>query len=163
MKFFHISTIIRRRRNKIEGLKRKDGSWMEDIGELQTKVVRYFCNLFMATQCNGRLRGLLPELVSPNQVAFVPGWQIQDNIVIAREVLHKFKSVKGKSGLIVWKIYLAKAYDKLQWGFIKHVLEEVDIIGRMNNLIMRCITTVRFQMVVNGVLSESFSPNCGIR
>ena len=30
-----------------------------------------------------RLRGLLPELVSPNQVAFIPGRQIQDNIVVA--------------------------------------------------------------------------------
>lgn len=30
-----------------------------------------------------RLRGLLPKLISHNQVAFVPSRQIQDNIVIA--------------------------------------------------------------------------------
>ena len=60
-----------------------------------------------------RLRGLLPDLVSPNQVAFVPGRQIQDNIIIAQEVFHKFKTMKGKTGYIAWKIDLAKAYDKL--------------------------------------------------
>ena len=48
-KFFHLSTIIRRRRNKIEGFKRDDGSWMEDIGELKAEAVRYFRNLFEAT------------------------------------------------------------------------------------------------------------------
>ncbi|KAK2661738.1 hypothetical protein Ddye_000312 [Dipteronia dyeriana] len=77
-----------------------------------------------------RLRGLLPNLVSPNQVAFVPGRQIQDNFVIAQEVLHKFKTTRGKLGYIVWKIDLAKAYDKLQWNFIKQVLKEIDIDGR---------------------------------
>ncbi|KAK0606978.1 hypothetical protein LWI29_007229 [Acer saccharum] len=61
------------------------------------------------------------------------------------------------------EIDLAKAYDKLQWGFIKHVLEEAGIVGRMNNLIMSCITTVSYKVVVNGELSESFSPKCGIR
>ena len=37
-----------------------------------------------------RLRNLLPKVVSPNQVAFVPSRQIQDNIIIAQEVLHRF-------------------------------------------------------------------------
>ncbi|KAK0586532.1 hypothetical protein LWI29_008529 [Acer saccharum] len=110
-----------------------------------------------------RLRVMMPNLVSPNQVAFVPGRQIQDNIIVAQEVLHKFKMVKGKVGYIAWKIDLAKAYDKLQWGFIKHVLEEVGIVGKLNELIMSCITEVSYKVVVNGELTESFRPNCGIR
>ncbi|KAK0588170.1 hypothetical protein LWI29_035325 [Acer saccharum] len=110
-----------------------------------------------------RLRGLLPKLISPNQVAFVPGRQIQDNIVIAQEVLYKFKTIKGKKGLIAWKIDLAKAYDKLQWSFIKLVLEEVGIIGGLNNLIMSCISNVQYRVVLNGELSDSFRPKCGIR
>ncbi|KAK2650978.1 hypothetical protein Ddye_018467 [Dipteronia dyeriana] len=61
-----------------------------------------------------RLRVLLPTLVSPNQVAFVPSRQIQYNIVIAQEDLHKFKIVKDKKGYIAWKIDLTKVYDKLQ-------------------------------------------------
>ncbi|KAK2642209.1 hypothetical protein Ddye_023972 [Dipteronia dyeriana] len=60
------------------------------------------------------IRQFLPDIVSPNQVAFVPGRQIQDNIVVSQEVLHKFKNAKGNSGFIAWQIDLAKAY-KLQW------------------------------------------------
>ncbi|KAK3220958.1 hypothetical protein Dsin_014928 [Dipteronia sinensis] len=75
-----------------------------------------------------RLRGLLPKVVSPNQVAFIPGRQIQDNIVVAQGVLHKFKSMKEKKkGFVAWKIDLAKAYDKLQWSFISNVLMGVGI------------------------------------
>ncbi|KAK0575315.1 hypothetical protein LWI29_037124 [Acer saccharum] len=89
-----------------------------------------------------KIRPLLPNIVSPNQMAFIQGRQIQDNIIVAQEVLHKFRKVKGKLGFMAWKIDLAKAYDKLQWGFIKHVLEEVGISGKLNTLIMSCITSV---------------------
>ncbi|KAK2635612.1 hypothetical protein Ddye_030404 [Dipteronia dyeriana] len=74
-----------------------------------------------------RLRNLLPDNISSNQVAFVPGRQIQDNIVVAHEALHKFKTIKGKKGLVAWKIDLANAYDKIQWGFIRQVLMEAGI------------------------------------
>ncbi|KAK3204388.1 hypothetical protein Dsin_018434 [Dipteronia sinensis] len=57
-----------------------------------------------------RIRPLLANLVSPNQVAFVTGKQIQDIIVVAQEVLHKFKEVKEKLGFMAWKIDLATAY-----------------------------------------------------
>ena len=82
-----------------------------------------------------RLRSLMPKVVSPNQVAFIPGRQIQDNIVVAQEVLHKFKFIKGKQGYVAWKIDLAKAYDKLQWNFISNVLMDVGIGGSFLKLI----------------------------
>ncbi|KAL5831019.1 hypothetical protein ACOSQ4_016373 [Xanthoceras sorbifolium] len=110
-----------------------------------------------------RLRGLLPKLISPNQVAFVPGRQIQDNIIVAQEVLHKCRIAKGKKGFIAWKIDLMKAYDKLQWGFIREVLTEIGIEGKILELIMFCVTSVEYKVVLNGELSEAFKPSCGIR
>ena len=110
-----------------------------------------------------RLRVLLPEIISPNQVAFVPGRQIQDNIVVAQEALHKFKVMKGKKGLVTWKIDLAKAYDKIQWGFIRHVLMEIGVRGILLDLIMWCVTSVQYRVVINGEVSEPFTPGCGIR
>lgn len=57
-----------------------------------------------------RLRPLMSQLVSPNQVRFVPGRQITDNIFIAQEVLHRYRRSKGKMGYIAWKVDLSKAY-----------------------------------------------------
>ncbi|KAL5754100.1 hypothetical protein ACOSP7_022320 [Xanthoceras sorbifolium] len=48
-KFFHLSTLIRRRRNKLEGLKGDDGVWITDKEGLNLIVVNYFQNLFSRT------------------------------------------------------------------------------------------------------------------
>ena len=45
-KFFHLSTIVRRRKNKLEGLKNEDGSWAASTDDMKEFVVFYFQNLF---------------------------------------------------------------------------------------------------------------------
>ena len=87
-----------------------------------------------------RLRPCMTNLISPNQVSFVPGRHITDNIIVAQEMLHKFKSSKGKKGFVAWKIDLSKAYDRLNWNFIRNVLREIGIRGQILELLMHCIT-----------------------
>ncbi|KAK2647871.1 hypothetical protein Ddye_015360 [Dipteronia dyeriana] len=58
-----------------------------------------------------------------------------------------YNTTKGKLGYIAWKIDLAKAYDKLQWWFIKQVLEEMGIVGKLNDLFMSCIPNIQYQHV----------------
>ncbi|KAG7537202.1 Reverse transcriptase domain [Arabidopsis suecica] len=45
-KFFHTSTIIRRRRNRIEALKGDDGVWIADAKELETLALDYYRRLY---------------------------------------------------------------------------------------------------------------------
>ncbi|CAN1120799.1 hypothetical protein LINPERHAP2_LOCUS413 [Linum perenne] len=47
-KFFHLSTLCRRKANWIQGLKLDDGSWSYDDAELKKMAVAYFENLFKA-------------------------------------------------------------------------------------------------------------------
>ncbi|CAL9006319.1 unnamed protein product [Prunus brigantina] len=96
----------------------------------------------------------MAKLVSPNQVSFVPGRQITDNIVVAQEVLHKFKTAQGKKGFIAWKIDLSKAYDRLHWQFVREVLWEVGIRGHILELLMHCISTVQYKpfSIVNDLI-----------
>lgn len=110
-----------------------------------------------------RLRTILPNLISPNQVSFVPGRHITDNILIAQELMHKFKLSKGKKGFMAWKIDLSKAYDRLNWNFIEHVLVELGLPLNLIKLIMSCVSTVKYQICINGELTESFQPKSGIR
>ena len=105
----------------------------------------------------------MPKLISPNQVAFVLGRQIQDNIVVAQKVLHKFKAMRGKKRCISWNIDLAKAYDKLQWNFIRSVIVKTGMGSALIELIMWYITSVNYRVVLNGELTELFIPGCGIR
>ncbi|CAL8167543.1 unnamed protein product [Prunus armeniaca] len=110
-----------------------------------------------------RLRPLMSKLVSPTQVSFVLGKRITDNIVVAQELLYKFKISKRKKGFVAWKIDLSKAYDHLSWNFIREVFWEVGIRGRILELLMICISYVQYKVVLNGELTETFVPKCGIR
>ncbi|KAL6202861.1 hypothetical protein ACLB2K_026565 [Fragaria x ananassa] len=65
-----------------------------------------------------RIRPMLKKWISPNQVSFVPGRQISDNIMIAQEILHKCKNAKGTKGFMAWKVDLSKAYDRLNWNLL---------------------------------------------
>ncbi|CAL9031736.1 unnamed protein product [Prunus brigantina] len=50
-KFFHLTTIIRRRRNKIERLKDENDVWVEESEAIKSVVVKYFSDLFKSRQC----------------------------------------------------------------------------------------------------------------
>ncbi|KAI5322641.1 hypothetical protein L3X38_031713 [Prunus dulcis] len=92
-----------------------------------------------------RLRPIMPGLISPNQVSFVPGRHIFDSILIAQELMHKFRNAKRKKGFIAWKIDLSKAYDRLNWRFIEFVIKEVGLPPSIVQLIMHYVSSVKYQ------------------
>lgn len=61
MKFFHMSTIIRRTRNRVERLKNENGDWVYEVVGLKTLALNYFSNLFSQGQvvC---FQGHIPKL-----------------------------------------------------------------------------------------------------
>lgn len=60
-KFFHLSTIIRRRRNKIEGLNDVDGNWKTNKQELHNVAVTYFKDRFKEKNTIG-VAAVIPNL-----------------------------------------------------------------------------------------------------
>ncbi|KAL6140699.1 hypothetical protein ACLB2K_058995 [Fragaria x ananassa] len=74
--------------------------------------------------------------------------------MIAQEILHKCENAKGTKGFMAWKVDLSKAYDRLNWNFIEQVLYEVKIPIQLVKLIMSCVSTVSYQIVLNGELSS---------
>ncbi|KAL4291122.1 hypothetical protein GQ457_14G012230 [Hibiscus cannabinus] len=87
------------------------------------------CNFIykiIARIMTSRLKPLMPYIISPSQTAFVPGRQIQDNIVIAQEAFHAIKRrTRGKKGIMAIKLDLAKAYDKVSWAFLRQAMERM--------------------------------------
>lgn len=74
--------------------------------------------------------------MSPLQSAFVPGRRGLDNVIIAQEIIHTLTLKKGKSGFMAIKIDLEKAYDRLEWSFIRDVLLLFNLPSSMVDLIM---------------------------
>ena len=110
-----------------------------------------------------RIRPFLPSLISPMQAAFLKGRRSSDNVIIAQELIHSLKSRKGKDGCMVVKVDFQKVYDRLEWSFIKMVLEHFNFPKNTINLIMSCIATTSTSILFNGSKLDPFQPSKGIR
>lgn len=74
-----------------------------------------------------KIKTIMADLVTPNQCNFVPGRHSTDNIVICKEIIHSLKDKHGMKGTMIIKVDLAKAYERLKWGFIRKTLEDVGL------------------------------------
>uniref|UniRef100_A0A2N9HJ77 Reverse transcriptase domain-containing protein n=1 Tax=Fagus sylvatica TaxID=28930 RepID=A0A2N9HJ77_FAGSY len=121
------------------------------VYKIVTKIIVYW------------LRPIIGNLVSPFQVAFVPGRRGLDNVVIAQELIHSIHRKKGRLGQLILKLDLEKAYDRLEWDFIREVLTFFKFPPPFVDLVLECVTTSSFSILVNGGQLENFKPSRGIR
>jgi hypothetical protein len=110
-----------------------------------------------------KIKPLLPNIISDNQSAFIPGRLITDNTLIAFDIFHYLKHTNRKNGFVAIKTDMAKAYDRLEWPFIKSIMLNMGFPQHLVSLIMRCVSTVSYIILINGRPSARFRPQRGIR
>ncbi|KAH9663932.1 reverse transcriptase domain-containing protein [Citrus sinensis] len=107
-----------------------------------------------------RLKQILDDIISPMQSAFVPSRLITDNVIIAYECLNKIRQSKGnREGLVD----ISKAYDRIEWVFVKGVMQKLGFPKKWINLVMNCISTASFSVLINGVAKGLIHPQRGLR
>ena len=97
-----------------------------------------------------RLRPFLDKFISPLQTTFVPGRKGIVNVIIAQETIHSLGKKKGKTRYMALKIDLEKAYDKLEWGFIRNMLARINLPTKLIDVIMSYVSTVSTSILFNG-------------
>lgn len=110
-----------------------------------------------------KLKDIMNELVAPNQCSFVQGRNGFDNVIVAQEVIHTMSSLRGKKGFFAIKIDLEKAYDRVKWSFMEHILKEFSVASKFVDLDMKCISSTSMQLLWNRDKTESFRPLRGLR
>ena len=94
-----------------------------------------------------RLKIILLDVVSQSQSAFVPGRLITDNILIAYEATHFLKQrKKGKVGYAAIKLDMSKACDKVEWHFLRDIMQRLGFDRRWVNLVTKCVTMVKYRI-----------------
>lgn len=110
-----------------------------------------------------RIRPILCNLIGPFQSSFLPGRDTTDNAIVLQEIVYAMKMSKKKKGEVAYKIGLEKAYDHVDWDFLRGTLSEFGFPGPITNLIMSCVTKSSLSLLWNGKRLPSFSPTRGLR
>lgn len=75
-----------------------------------------------------RLKLVLSDVISEAQSAFVPNWLIIDNTSVAYELLRGMRNRRrGKVGHMAMKLDISKAYDRVEWGFLRKIMLKIGL------------------------------------
>ena len=111
-----------------------------------------------------KLKKVLPFVISEAQSAFVQSRLITDNFLVAFEVMHsmslKRKGQKGQMGL---KLDMSKAYDRVEWVFLENIMRSMGFAEDWIRLIMMCLSSVSYSVLINGKQCGYFTASRGIR
>nr|GEU96327.1 hypothetical protein [Tanacetum cinerariifolium] len=109
-----------------------------------------------------RIKESLKTLISPNQSDFVLGRSIANNILLTQEIMHNYHLNRGVARY-AFKVDIQKAYDMVDWAFLKVILTGFGFHDRMVAWIMECVATTSFSISINGSLHGHFKGKGGLQ
>ena len=111
-----------------------------------------------------RPKKILHYVISESQGAFQSSKAITDNILIAFETLHHMKAQKSKKmGFMAMKLDMSKAYDRVELEYLARIMEKMGFCEKWVALVLECISTVSYLILVNGEPKGDIKPSRGIR
>ena len=110
-----------------------------------------------------RLKKLLPKVISETQSAFVAKRLITDNILLAQEAFHALRTNPiCKAKFVAIKTDMS-AYDRVEWNFLEALMIKMGFAEKWVAWIRICISSVSYQILLNGEPKENITPSCGLR
>ncbi|GAA0149453.1 hypothetical protein LIER_08617 [Lithospermum erythrorhizon] len=111
-----------------------------------------------------KLKNVLLTIISESQSAFVANRLITDNVLLSYEIHHFIKHKKaGKEGYMSIKLDMMKAYDRIEWSFLKAMMLQLNFSHKCINLIMDYVTSVSYSVLVNGNQTGFIKPGRGLK
>eukprot|EP00253_Pinus_taeda_P027284 PITA_27284 len=108
-----------------------------------------------------RIKGTLATHLSKDQHSFLKGRNILDAVANTQECMYTMFSKDIDAAIL--KIDLQKAYDCIDWGYIRCLLAKIGLRLEMINWIMECIENVNHAININGIPSPYFLAERGLR
>lgn len=70
---------------------------------------------------------------------------------------------RGAEGEVALKIDVSKAYDRVDWGFLKNQMQRMGFLKKWIDWVMLCVTTVSYSINFNGSQVGPITPRRGLR
>lgn len=99
--------------------------------------------------------------ISEEQFGFLFNRKILDAVSSVQEDLHTIRIKKLPA--TVMKLDLAKAYNKVNWTFLRLVLLQISLRLEAVNWISGCVSLASFVVLINGTPSRFFKASRGLR
>ena len=66
--------------------------------------------------------------------------------------------------LVIWpfKLDMSKTYDRVEWSFLEKIMEKLGFKDRWINLMMICVKSMSYSILVNGEPKGLIHPTRGI-
>ena len=84
-----------------------------------------------------RLKPILSKVITQEQFGFLENRQIHDAVSLAQETIHTIKL--SKNSAFVLKLDLSKAYDRVNWTFLRLVMIQIGLDLEIVNWVMGCV------------------------
>ena len=108
-----------------------------------------------------RIKVVLPKLIHEDQTGFVPGRYIGNNLRLLYDMIYYLQN-ENLPGLLI-SIDFEKAFDSLDWEFMKKVLKHFGFGKDIIHWITAFYNDIKSSIIVNGQASTSFQIERGCR
>ncbi|XP_059310107.1 uncharacterized protein LOC132061280 [Lycium ferocissimum] len=90
---------------------------VESFSDMRPISLSNFINKVISRVVYGRLDRLLPTMISFNQLGFVKGRNIIENVLLIQEIVTDIR-MRGKPTNVVIKLDMTEAYDRVSWLYL---------------------------------------------
>lgn len=73
------------------------------------------------------------------------------------------RKTRGKKGLMALKLDMSKAYDRLEYIYVRAMLSKLGFAEEISDLFMQCVRTARYKITHSGREFGSIIPQKGLR
>ena len=108
-----------------------------------------------------RLAPALISVIDPAQAAYVQNRKMVENIFLLQELLRQYGR-KRASPCCILNVDLRKAFDWVDWGFIRDMLLALNFPSTFIGWIMTCISSTSYSLAYNGSLHGFFKGQRGL-
>ncbi|XP_059295557.1 uncharacterized protein LOC132048893 [Lycium ferocissimum] len=135
---------------------------VQTYADIRPMSLSNFINKVISRVVHGRLEGILPRFVSPNQSGFMKGRSIIENVLLTQEIVIDIWKI-GKPTNVIIKLDMAKAYDRVSWLFFIRILHKIGFSEGFVDMIWRPMANNWYSVMINGQPQGFFHSTRGVK